>query len=75
MGWKQDYLERAITIANMDEKNLDWYKADQALEEDILGKLSIRQCCELWDFAESIPSIGARLLLHYLPSNLPSKIS
>ena len=73
MGWKQDYLERAITIANMQTETPDWFKADAELGEDILGKLSIRQCCELWDFAEGIPSIGARLLLHYLPDNLPSK--
>jgi len=59
MSWKHDYLERANSIACMDTLSIEYMDAWNKLEDDILGKLAVWQCKDLYNFVCDIPTQGA----------------
>ena len=72
--WMHEYLERAQRIADMPKTHgmiancsaqalADW----DALEDDILGKLTISQCKALIDFVMDIPCQGSMVILSMMP--------
>jgi len=62
MSWKHDYLERANSIACMDTLSIEYMDAWNKLEDDILGKLSIWMCKDLYNFVSEIPTQGAIII-------------
>lgn len=74
MSWKHEYLERAQRIANMQESlcSPDVKLAWAALEDDILGKLALWQCAELYDFVAQIPCQGSMVIISMLPDDMPT---
>lgn len=72
MPWTYDYLIRAQHIANMQGgiSSPDVALAWASLEDDILGKLSIEQARELWDFVIDIPCQGSLVIMQILEGEL-----
>ena len=71
MSWKHDYLARANRIAAMSVYDAKYAETWNALEDDILGKLAMWQCADLYDFAASIPCQGSMVIISMMPEDLP----
>jgi hypothetical protein len=70
---KTDILEliaKAARIANMNNNSLAFQLDWNALEDYILGKLTIQDLIALEKWCETVPSIGACVILAILPDNL-----
>ncbi len=70
---KTDILEliaKAARIASMDNNSLAFQLEWNALEDYILGKLTIQDLISLEKWCDIVPSIGACVILAMLPDNL-----
>lgn len=72
--WMHEYLERAQRIAEtpaprdmIGASSAQAVAAWNALEDDILGKLSISQCKALIDFVMETPCQGSMVILSMMP--------
>lgn len=65
--WKQVYVERAISLSCLPWDSDERAKAWGALQDDILGKLSLEECAALYAHCESVPSIGSMMIRSILP--------
>ncbi len=65
--WKQEYVERAVSISCMEWDSLERGKAWDDLQDDIMGKLSLEECAALDQYCESVPSIGAMMIRLIMP--------
>jgi hypothetical protein len=69
MAWMNEYLDRAQQYANMPtgpEASAIW----NDLEDDILGKLSLDQAAQLFDFVMATPCQGSMVIMTMLPDDL-----
>jgi hypothetical protein len=70
---KTDILEliaKAARIASMDNNSLAFQLDWNALEDHILGKLTIQDLISLEKWCDTVPSIGSCVILAMLPDNL-----
>ena len=73
MSWKHTYLERAQRLSNMAPFSYEFQESWNALEDDILGKLSLEMASELFDLAMAVPCAGSMVIMSMMPDDLPTK--
>jgi hypothetical protein len=67
MSWKNKYLERAQSLSFMNMRDGGYTRLWNELEDDILGKLSLTQARELYEFAVDVPCQGSMVIMAMLP--------
>lgn len=69
MAWLHTYHDRAQSLAQLGRLTPEFQVEWNALEDDILGKLSLTQCDELRAFCMQAPVQGSMVILAMLPEN------
>lgn len=70
MSWMNEYLDHAQRISRLPATAPEHTRHWNAMEDDILGKLTIEQCEKLRDFCLSIPCAGSGVILAILPRDI-----
>jgi len=65
--WMQVYVERAVLVSCMPWDSQGRAVAWDALQDDILGKLSLQECAMLYKHCEAVPSVGSLLIRSIMP--------